>query len=138
MTVGRVYCWDVNPALELGGTVHTELVDLPRLDHPRALCGRHVAVRNAGFLPGPTHDAPATAIGDAAPDASDSYAFDPAGGGPRLDRGPITDAAILDRGVHASRFGEVNTYFHLDRIAAYVDRFLKDLMKNAKIEKKLE
>jgi hypothetical protein len=31
------------------------------------------------------------------------------------------------RYIQASHFGEVNTYFHLDRIAAYVDALLHEL-----------
>lgn len=67
-------------------------------------------------------------IGDAVTNADGDFLFEPGRGGGRVDKVFVADADFLGRYVEASRFGEVNTYYHIDRMAAYVDQLLRQLM----------
>jgi hypothetical protein len=111
MNRGRVYLW-------VPQGLSRETVPLPRLDAdgfgPRRLRGRFVHVRN-GFT------------SDAVPDAQGDFLFDPGDGGGRMDEAAEPDWPFLHRYVEASHFGEANAYFHLDRIAGYVDGLLREL-----------
>jgi len=95
------------------------------------LSGRHARVRNAGSLPrgetsGNGHGA-FVPLGDAVPDEDGDFIFDPARGGPRIDGASAFEPETRRRYVEASRFGEVNTYYHLNRIAEYVAGILDEL-----------
>jgi hypothetical protein len=134
MRLGRVYLWHPDPGHPLGGRVAQAVVPLPRLeDHaegPPRLRGRYVLVRNGGavkeFDPA-TGVLRAVPIGDAAPDEAGNFLFEPGRGGGRLDKVERADPDFLGRYVQASHFGEVNSYFHLDLIASYVDGLLGEL-----------
>lgn len=132
MRCGRVYVWEADPAVALGGRVRCELVPLPRLDRGaargRGLRGRFVRVRNATALPAwhPAADQGQMHLSAAADDRG-NFSYDPMGGGPRIDRATAVDLPAFDHYLEASRFGVVNTYYHLDRIAAYVDTLLRQL-----------
>lgn len=134
MPLGRAYEWIPDRGLELGGRAVVSDVELQRLDDgeagPSRLSGRHVRVRNAGVMyvsgaePGSVVP---LALGDAAPDDRGNFRFEPRCGGPRLDKFGLRSRKYRLRYVEAARFGEVNTYFHLDRIAEHVDRLLREI-----------
>jgi hypothetical protein len=67
------------------------------------------------------------AIGDAKPSPLGNFKFNPKRGGGRLDKVPVARDVFRRNYVRASHFGEVNTYYHLDRIAAYVHELLEEL-----------
>jgi hypothetical protein len=94
------------------------------------LSGAFVCVRNGGAVygPDPSGDgARAVFLGDAQPDSAGDYLFEPGRGGGRMDKITLAEPDFRWRYIQASRFGEVNTYFHLDRIAAYVHELLREL-----------
>jgi hypothetical protein len=131
---GRVYLWIPDAQRELGGRVVLAAVRLPRLDSagPGAakLWGRHVRVRNAAVIAVPGEapgSAVSAAVGDAQPDARGDFLFQPRRGGARLDKSRLRQEPYRRRYVEAARFGEVNTYYHLDRIASHVDALLEEL-----------
>jgi hypothetical protein len=89
-----------------------------------------VVVRNGGALNEPdpvSGGVRATRLGDAEPDADGDFLFEPGRGGGRLDKVVVAKPQYRSRYVQAARFGEVNTYFHVDRIAADVDGLLQEL-----------
>src|SRR5262249_26107112 len=94
------------------------------------LRGRFVCVRNAGAA---TTQDPATgavrvvSIGNAQPNAEGDFLFEPGRGGARLDKVAFAGPMRMSRSTQASPIGEVNTYFHLDRIASYIDELLHHL-----------
>src|SRR5882672_8472160 len=122
MSRGRVYVWTPDRAHSLGGRTRASIVPLERLEDGTRLCGRYVVVRNGGavnqFDP-TTNQASAVPIGDAIPNADGDFLFEPGRGGGRLDKVLLADADFRWRYEQASHFGEVNSYFHLDSIAAY-------------------
>jgi hypothetical protein len=139
MNQGRVYLWQPDRRLPLGGRAAVAIVPLPNLDAAVAgvsgaggvarLRGGNVIVRNAGAVNVPVGDGGliATALGDAAPDAGGDFLFEPGRGGGRIDKVALGDADFRWRYVHAARFGEVNAYFHVDRIATYAGELLRGL-----------
>lgn len=134
MQRGRVYSWSPDPASALGGSISVNIESLPRLDlegeGKGRLWGRHVRVRNNGEVNEPDPVAGGIRvlpIGDAQANADGDFLFDPSGGGGRLDKVVLAAPEDRQRYIEASHFGEVNAYFHLDRVAAYVDVLLGQL-----------
>ncbi|HKW39756.1 MAG TPA: M36 family metallopeptidase [Gemmatimonadales bacterium] len=134
MNQGRVYLWTPEPSGTAGGYVTLSAVPLARLENgdPRdvRLKGRFVVVRNGGAVNEAdplTGGVRATALGDAEPNADGDFLFEPGKGGGRLDKVVLPEPGFCWRYIQAARFGEVNTYFHVDRIAAYVDGLLHQL-----------
>ena len=134
MPSGRVYEWIPDRGLELGGRAVVSDVELERLDDGEAggsrLWGKYVRVRNAGVVhaPGPEpRSVVPLALGDAKPDERGDFRFDPRRGGPRLDKARLRARKYRLRYIEAARFGEVNTYFHLDRIAEHVGGLLREI-----------
>lgn len=132
--LGRVYRWTRDPASMLGGYVELAVVPLEHLNHDSdgvgRLHGRFVRVRNAGVVNVPnefTGAAQAVPIGDAQPDSDGNFLFEPGIGGGRLDKTALVEPDVRWRYVQAAHFGEVNSYFHVDRIASYVDELLREL-----------
>jgi Fungalysin metallopeptidase (M36) len=134
MRRGCVYLWTPDPAEPLGGQIRTAVVPLARLESetelaPR-LSGRSVTVHNAGAFResaaggSARHAVP---IGDATPDALGDFLFAPEDGGARMDKSRPVDPEARRRYIEAAHFGEVNAYYHLDRIAAYVNELLAEL-----------
>lgn len=125
---GRVYVWAPDASRPLGGALRLELVPLPRLKDSTRLTGRYVEVRNAAVMnvPGDAGDVSPFAVGDARPNDHGDFVFEHGRGGGRADKS-LGTPEFRERYVQAARFGEVNTYFHLDRIAAYVDELLREL-----------
>src|SRR5262249_23304319 len=112
------------------GRVVSSVVPLAHLDPGGALTGRHVRVRNAGWINQPRRDGPgveSAPLGDARANESGDFLFEPSRGGPRGDKYTLRSPKYRDRYLQASRFGEVNTYYHIDRIASYVDALLREL-----------
>lgn len=131
MNLGRVHAWERDLDAPLGGRVVCRVVVLPNLDPDHArLSGRHVQVRNAGWLnePRPGGDGvEPTPLLDARPDGSGDFLFEHGRGGPRVDKYTLRSDKYRRRYIQAARFGEVNTYFHVDRMASYVDELLRSL-----------
>lgn len=132
--VGRVYVWDAVAEHANGGMLSLAIVPLPRLDtqgeDKHRLCGRFVRVRNGGKINAPhplTGERTPVSIGDAQPDAQGRFLFEPGRGGGRIDKVELVIPQHCARSIQAAHFGEVNTYFHLDRMAAYVDDLLAEL-----------
>jgi len=134
MSNGRIYLWTPPTDGSFGGRVTVSIAPLPRLDaqedgKPR-LRGRYVHVRNGGAvneLDQATNSVRSASIGDAEPDEQGDFLFEPGRGGGRMDKIVLAEPDFRWRYIQASHFGEVNTYFHLDRIAAYVDALLHEL-----------
>lgn len=134
MSLGRVYVWTSDSVGKPGGCVTKSIVPLLRLDDDgegrNRLWGRYVRVRNGGainVLDPATGMIQGHAIGDAQPDEDNNYLFEPERGGGRVDNVAYVKTRRRWRYVEAAHFGEVNTYFHLDYIAAYVDELLHEL-----------
>jgi hypothetical protein len=120
-----------DPSRPLGGSAAAAIVPLAHLenaaDRGLKLCGRYVSVHNGGAVnvPGPGNgDARAVPIGDAESDAQGDFLFEPGRGGGRIDKVRLAEADFRWRYLEAAHFGEVNVYFHLDRMATYVDALL--------------
>src|SRR5262249_25748649 len=133
MNRSRVYIWAPEPTRGLYGRLTASVEPLPHLDDGTetrgCLSGRYVRVRNGGALYEPDatpSGAYAVPLGDAQPDKAGDYMFEPGRGGGRMDRNMLAPSDFKWRYVQAARFGEVNTYFHLDRIATYVDELLRE------------
>jgi len=134
MSRGRVYLWTHDPARGLYGRLTASVEPLSHLDvdtdERSHLSGHFVCVRNGGAVYEPDSSpvgVRAVPLGDARPDEAGNYLFEPGRGGGRMDKVILAEPDFKGRYIQASRFGEVNTYFHLDRIAAYVHDLLCEL-----------
>src|SRR5258706_317140 len=133
MSNGRVYLWTPDSHELLGGHVEKEVVPIPGLTADAAgnphLSGRLVSVRNGGRVNIPDSEGRirAVPIGDAQRDDRGNFCFDPGRGGGRMDKVTLADSDFRLRYIQASHFGEVNTYYHLHRIASYVEALLQEL-----------
>lgn len=129
-SLARVYVWTPDTRARHGGKLALEVVPMPRLFAPgRALTGTFVEVRNAGVLNSRQADGTIVplALGDAEPDREGAFLFEPGRGGGRVDKCGVPPTKRRARYIAAARFGEVNTYFHVDRIASYLDGLLRQL-----------
>jgi poly-gamma-glutamate capsule biosynthesis protein CapA/YwtB (metallophosphatase superfamily) len=134
MNKGMVYLWIPDSQDTLGGRVQKAIVRLPDLASDiegRVRLSSHlVRVRNGGSVNAPDSQvgpARAVTIGDAEPDQNGDFLFEPGRGGGRMDKVTLAEADFRGRYVQASHFGEVNTYYHLSRIASYVEELLDEL-----------
>src|SRR5262249_52766370 len=94
------------------------------------LWGRYVRVRNAAIVnrPDVINALPRPVpVGDALPNDAGDFLFDHMWGGPRVDKRQVRSPKYLNGYISASHFGEVNTYFHVDRIASYIDELLHQM-----------
>lgn len=142
---GWVYLWHANPGFERRvqppadhlpevetedspGWIVKSAVPLPRLTTNDRLAGQFVEVHNAAYTKRPNSvTLEALPLGDAIPDPDGNFYFEPYRGGGRMERYPFTEPEMWERYISASRFGEVNAYYHTDRVAAYVDGLLREL-----------
>jgi len=131
---GRVYLWANDSDRGAYGHLTASVVSLRHLDASAEkagpLSGRFVCVRNGGavYEPDPiTKSERAVPLGDALPDSTGDFLFEPGHGGGRIDKVRLAEPDFRRRYIQASRFGEVNTYFHLDRIATYIHDLLAEL-----------
>jgi hypothetical protein len=125
MNRGQVYVWNAQTQ-----ELRMDVVHLKRLVGKGKLDGKYVIVENAGEMnfPNPVKRFPQTrAIGNAAPDARGDFIFDPCGGGRRIDRLVVAGIKARSSYIEASHFGEVNTYYHLDKVAHYLAGLLSEL-----------
>jgi hypothetical protein len=132
MNRGHVYDWVPDPALPSHGRIRIETVALEQLvdaaEGQGRLWGKFVRVRNASWVKeqdartGKIRPVP---LGDAQPDVNGDFLFDHGRGGPRVDKVEVHE--FQDRYIRAARFGEVNTYYHLNRIAQLVHELLAEL-----------
>ncbi len=134
MRRGRVYTWIPDSARGQGGHVTQAIMPLLRLDTEGEgngrLWGRYVRVRNGGALNEPdpvTGNIRAVPIGEAQMNPDEEFLFEPGRGGGRMDKVALSEPHFRWRYIQASYFGEVNTYYHLDRIAAYVHDLLREM-----------
>ena len=134
MNRGRVLVWTPDASRPTGARASLEVVPLLRLDQAgeegARLWGRYVRVRNGGAYhvgDSATGKPRPTPIGDARPNAEGDFLFDPERGGARIDKAVFPNPDALRQYVEASHFGEVNAYYHLDRIAHYIDELLGEL-----------
>jgi len=131
VNLGRVHVWERDPEAPLGGRVSCRVVPLQNLDAGGGrLSGKWVRVRNAGWLNEPRPDGEGvepTPLEDARPNEAGDFLFDHGRGGPRVDKYTLRSVKYRGRYIEAARFGEVNAYHHLDRIASYVDELLRSL-----------
>ena len=120
ISVGRVYSWIPDALAPLGGKLALNVVPLPRLlsaGTPEGrLSGTFVEVHNAGALNSRQADGTLTpfALGDAAAGPEGAFLFAPSRGGGRVDKCAVPPTKRRARYIEAARFGEVNTYYHLD------------------------
>jgi len=133
VSLGRVYRWTPDPARPQGGVAEVAVVPLCNLSPPAAgaprLRGTHVTVKNVGAINVPDRDGTPvpSALGDACPNEDGDFLFEQGRGGGRVDKVPVGEPDFRWRYVQAARFGEVNTYYHIDRIATYVNDLLRSL-----------
>lgn len=134
MKYGHVYVWLPDPSNPLGGRVVRDDVPLLYLDMDGEgkgrLWGRYVRVRNAGTITQP--DAASggirpVPIGNAQPNSDGDFVFEPGRGGGRIDKVALAESDFRWRYIQAAHFGEVNAYYHLNRIASYVNELLHEL-----------
>jgi Fungalysin metallopeptidase (M36) len=128
---GRVYLWTDDPGRGRYGHLTASVESLHHLDaSTRGLSGRFVCVRNGGAVyerDPATNDVRAVPLRDARPDSAGHFLFMPGRGGGRIDKIRAAEPDFRWRYIQASRFGEVNTYFHIDRIATYIQDLLDEL-----------
>lgn len=149
--LGKLYLWIPNRRDTFRGRVIAASMPLQRLDTCAEgrgrLWGKFVRVRNGGEINEPLPSGNGSCIvpiGDAVPNVDGNFIFEPGRGGGRIDKVnwngasafpreflesgvPFPEPQFRWRYIQAAHFGEVNTYFHLDRIAAYVDGLLHEL-----------
>lgn len=134
MNLGRVYEWTPSTDQRYAGSIVQSVVPLPNLlaseDGVNRLSGLHVDVRNGGVLneiDRSSGTVVAVQMGSARPDREGNFLFEPGRGGGRMDKVVVPDPDFRHRYEQAARFGEVHTYFHIDRIATTINALLRDL-----------
>ncbi|HEX9607220.1 MAG TPA: CapA family protein [Gemmatimonadaceae bacterium] len=136
-SAGRVYVWIPDVDAPLGGRLALEAVPLPRLlstgTREAKLSGTFVEVHNSGVLNARQADGSALrlTLGDAQPGVEGEFIFEPSRGGGRVDDRLVPGTKRRGRYVEAARFGECNTYYHVDRIAAYLDGLIRELGRSS-------
>jgi len=126
---GTVYLWHPSSCGDTAvGHLEKANVPLRNLDDPTRLAGRFVTVHNDSVtkLPG-SLSLDGVLLGDAQPDADGNFLFEPHHGGGRMERHPFAEPDMWQRYIDASRFGEVNAYFHTNAAARHVDQLLHEL-----------
>ncbi len=137
MIQGRVYVWIPEPKNPRGGRVALSVVPLPNLERSTEeafLTGRFVKVNNGATVlkADPSDGKPRVwKLGSAKPAPDGTLIFEPGIGGGRIDKDGPVDGGVLERYIEAARFGEVNSYFHVDRIATSVQELLAGLVSSS-------
>lgn len=132
--LGQVYLWIPEKMKPGGGSVKKTMVSLP-LPAPASgekwkLENQYAIITNAGLInlpdkqPGSFKTVP---LGNAQPDSAGNFIFDPFNGGGRMDKEPVVDNLRRDKNIQVAQFGEVNTFFHINKIASYIDNLLQSL-----------
>lgn len=131
--LGQVYLWTPDPSNQLGGFITKETVPLTDMNdsptHSTFLENRFVSVENAGMVNIPTEDGGFLSVpmGNAIPDENGNFIFEPYNGGGRMDKQPYVEEYRREKNIQASHFGEVNSFYHVNLIATYVDKLLSVL-----------
>ncbi|TSA33856.1 MAG: hypothetical protein D4R64_13415 [Porphyromonadaceae bacterium] len=134
MPLAQVYLWTPDPTLPLGGSIQKSIVPLrwvnPFQFDDAWLSSQYAVIKNAGLINLPDDLSPAfitSPLGDAQPNSEGNFIFEPYNGGGRMDKEPLVDEWRRHKNIQVSRFGEVNTFYHINKIASYVDELLKEL-----------
>ena len=124
---GQVYSWipdELNPA---GGTIKKSIVPLPLLAPANGekwkLENQYTVITNAGLINMPNEHSDSfktVPFGNAHPDSTGDFIFEPYTGGGRMDRVPFVDDLRRFKNTQVARFGEVNTFFHINKNASYI------------------
>jgi poly-gamma-glutamate capsule biosynthesis protein CapA/YwtB (metallophosphatase superfamily) len=118
MATGLVYIWDTFDAEFTGGKLRADLIELPHLlsaaKDGASLRGRYVDVFNLGR----DSRSSSASLGQVQPEEFGSYMFEPCGGG-------LTGGA--EEQLSASRFAQVNAYYHMSLMAEQIDNILLQL-----------
>jgi hypothetical protein len=136
-SVGRVYVWIPDSGAPLGGRLALDVVPLPRLfsagTREARLSGTFVEVHNSGVLNTRRADGSVIplALGDAQAGPDGAFLFEPMRGGGRVDDRAVPGTKRRGRYIDAARFGECNTYYHIDRIAAYLDSLIREVGRSS-------
>ena len=121
---GRIYTPVGSVHSATGYLAKLEVRKLRRLQKTEnGLVGKFVAVENA-FRLGVDGDSCECELchgtGNARPDANGNYFFTPEAGGGRSDRIDHGRTRSVRSFVQSLRFGELNVYYHIDRLASYL------------------
>ncbi|MBU1874461.1 CapA family protein [bacterium] len=90
----------------------------------------YAVIKNAGTINLPDEHSGSiipTPLGDAQPDSEGNFIFEPFNGGGRMDKEALVDEFRRYKNIQAARFGEVNTFYHINKIASYIDELLNEL-----------
>lgn len=131
---GQVYIWESDSSNPHGGFVTKAIVDLLRIDvtidDQTKLSGQHVVIENAGEVYNKDKESGSLLPGfmeSAQPDMDGNFIFEPHNGGGRMDNEPTLATYRQRKNLEAAHFGEVNAYFHIDKMAHYIDNLLSSL-----------
>ncbi|NHZ84332.1 MAG: hypothetical protein GWP19_00435 [Planctomycetia bacterium] len=129
---GQVYLWKPDPFIPSGGKIIKSTVELLHLDKPKnnkyKLSGRYVIIKNVGIVNIPNNNTVSPVpMCDAKHNKHNSFIFEPFNGGGRMDKELFVSKLRRHKNIQAAHFGEVNTYYHIDKIASYIDGLLHEL-----------
>ncbi len=132
--LGQVYLWIPDESVPGGGSIKKEIVPLewllPSCGGKLKLESPYAVIINAGLINLPDEHLSSfktVPLGNAVPDSAGNFIFEPFNGGGRMDKVPFVDDMRRFKNLQASRFGEVNTFFHINKIAFYINNLLKIL-----------
>lgn len=132
--LGQVYLWIPDESVPAGGSVKKEIVPLewllPSCGEKLKLESPYAVIINSGLINLPDEHSSSfktVPLGNAVPDSEGNFIFEPFNGGGRMDKVPLVDDLRRFKNIQAARFGEVNTFFHVNKIAFYINNLLKIL-----------
>jgi poly-gamma-glutamate capsule biosynthesis protein CapA/YwtB (metallophosphatase superfamily) len=132
--LGQVYLWIPDESVPAGGSVKKEIVLLewllPSCGEKLKLESPYAVIINSGLINLPDEQSESfktVPLGNAVPDSAGNFIFEPFNGGGRMDKAPFVDDLRRFKNTQAARFGEVNTFFHVNKIAFYINNLLKIL-----------
>ncbi len=134
MALGYIYEWEQCQSEFTGGQLNATTAPLSYLDAPRygkpELSGRYVEILNMGRINENIDGGScirSILIGNASSNSDGNFFFKPCRGGGTLGKSGIYTPEDRERNIEGSRFGEVNAYYHLTRIAERVEGLLRRL-----------
>jgi len=132
--LGQVYLWIPDEKVPSGGSIQKSTVTLPWLvpspEGKWKLESPYTVIVNAGSINLPDEHSTSfktVPLGNAQTDSAGDFIFEPFNGGGRMDKVPFVDDVRRSKNIQVARFGEVNSFFHINKIASYVDDLLKAL-----------
>lgn len=119
MTTGLVYIWETTETEFTGGKLRAGAIELPHLrsESSAGILGRYVDVYDFNRMKGT-----ASPSGQSEPGEFIDYSFEPQNGG--------LPGGIQER-LSASRFAEMNAYYHISLMADHIDNILRQLGRKA-------